>query len=54
MKEKEKKFIINKTLTILRKVLSEKYCIGYNIEGDAYIDPKVIIGQFHRELEEGL
>ena len=54
MTDKEKKRIINKTLTILREVLSEKYCIGYDIDGEAYIDQKVIIGQFHRELEERL
>ena len=54
MTDKEKKSTINKALVILREVLSQKYCIGYDIDGEAYIDQKVIIGQFHRELEERL
>ena len=51
MTDKEKKRTINKILTVVRKVLSCTNCIGFDINGEPYIDQRVITSQLRKELE---
>jgi hypothetical protein len=51
MTDKEKKRTINKILTVVRKVLSRTNCIGFDINGEPYIDQPVITSQLRKELE---
>ena len=51
MKDKDKKRTINKTLAVVREVLKFSNCIGYDINGEPYIDQKVVTRQLRKELE---
>ena len=51
MTDRDKKITINKTLSVVREVLKYKNCIGYDINGEPYIDQKVVTRQLRKELE---
>lgn len=54
MTESEKKRVINKTVAIVKNVLSNPFVIGFDMSGEPYIDRRVVTKQIRKALEDKL